>query len=177
MLTIGDKFPQFNLSAAVDNSLEFPTLSNDDFNGQWMVFFTWPKDFTFVCPTEIATFGKMNNDFLEKGARVVGCSTDSEFVHRAWRESHPDLKDLPFPMLADIKRELCGDLGILDKDAGVGLRSTFIVDPSGTIRHVSVHDLNTGRNVAEVLRTLEATMSDELAPCGWNPGEAMLNPG
>ena len=101
-------------------------------------------------------------------------STDSEFVHLAWRRSHADLKDLPFPMLADTKRELSSALGILHKQDGVPLRATFIVDPTGVIRWVSVNDLSVGRNVDEVLRTLDALQTDELCPCNWKAGEETL---
>ena len=94
------------------------------------MYFFWPKDFTFVCPTEIAAFGKLNREFQDRDAQVLGGSTDSEFVHLAWRQNHADLKDLPFPMLADIKRELCAALGILDPQEGVAQRATFVVDPA-----------------------------------------------
>ena len=97
--------------------------------GKWKVIFFWPKDFTFVCPTEIAAFGKLNGEFNDRDAVLYGVSTDSEFVHLAWRRSHEDLNDLPFPMLADIKRELSQAFGVLDKQEGVALRATFIVDP------------------------------------------------
>lgn len=177
MLTVGDVFPEFSLAAAVDDGLEFPTITNSSFKKKWLVVFFWPKDFTFVCPTEIATFGQLNKKFADLDAQVLGVSTDSEFVHRAWRTSHPDLKDLPFPMLADIKRELSAQLGILDQDAGVALRATFLVDPEGIIQHVSVNNLNTGRSVEEVLRVLEASQSGELAPCGWKPGQQMIKVG
>ena len=96
-----------------------------------MIFF-WPKDFTFVCPTEIAEFGRKNSDFADRDAQVLGASIDSEYVHLAWRNQHPDLKNLPFTMLADLKRELSQNLGVLHKDAGVALRATFIVDPRKT---------------------------------------------
>jgi peroxiredoxin (alkyl hydroperoxide reductase subunit C) len=105
---------------------------------------------------------------------VYGASTDSEFVHLAWRRQHPDLKNLPFPMLADIKRELASALGILDRKEGVALRATYIVDPEGIIRFASVHDLSVGRNVDEVLRTLDALQSDELCPCNWQKGDEFL---
>jgi peroxiredoxin (alkyl hydroperoxide reductase subunit C) len=123
-----------------------------------------------VCPTEIAEFGKMNGEFKDRDAQVLGLSTDSEFVHFAWRQNHKDLKDLPFPMLADIKRELCSSLGILDPNAGVAQRATFIVDPQGVIRFVMVTDLSVGRNVKEVLRVLDALQTDELCPCNWQKG-------
>jgi alkyl hydroperoxide reductase subunit AhpC len=137
------------------------------------VFF-WPKDFTFVCPTEIAAFGKLDSDFSDRDAQLLGVSTDSEFVHHAWRTHHADLKDLPFPMVADLKRELSTALGVLDKNEGVCLRATFIVDPQNVIRFVSVNDLSVGRNPAEVLRTLDALQTDELCPCNWQKGEKTL---
>ena len=176
MLTIGDKFPTFDLKAVVstDPKTAFTQIGNETYKGKWLVVFSWPKDFTFVCPTEIAAFGKANAEFADRDAQVLGVSTDSEFVHLAWRHNHADLKELPFPMLADIKRELCTELGILDKNEGVALRATFIVDPEGIIRFVSVHDLSVGRNVAEVLRTLDALQTDELCPCNWQKGEQTL---
>ena len=129
-----------------------------------------------MCPTEIAAFGKLDRDFKDRDAQVIGGSTDSEFVHLAWRQNHPDLKNLPFPMLADIKRELCASLGILDPKEGVAQRATFVVDPDGVIRFVSVNDLSVGRNPQEVLRVLDALQTDELCPCNWQKGEAVLTP-
>jgi peroxiredoxin (alkyl hydroperoxide reductase subunit C) len=137
------------------------------------VFF-WPKDFTFVCPTEIAAFGKLNGDFNDRDAVVYGASTDNEFVHLAWRQNHADLKDLPFAMLADIKRELSTALGVLDKNEGVAMRATYIVDPDNIIRFASVTDLNVGRNTQEVLRVLDALQTDELCPCNWQKGQDVL---
>ena len=176
MLTVGDRFPRFELEAVVslEQGKEFQRISNDSHAGRWLVAFFWPMDFTFVCPTEIAEFGKREHDFADRDAQLLGASTDSHFVHLAWRRDHQDLKDLPFPMLADIKRELSTALGILHKDVGVALRATFIVDPTGTIRWVSVNDLSVGRNVDEVLRTLDALQTDELCPCNWQPGDRTL---
>ena len=176
MLTIGDRFPAFDLKAVKsdDPQTAFTNLTHESFPGKWLVVFSWPKDFTFVCPTEIAAFGKANGEFADRDAQVLGFSTDSEFVHLAWKQHHPDLKDLPFPMLADIKRDLGSALGILDKEEGVALRATFIVDPQGIIRFVSVHDLSVGRNVQEVLRTLDALQTDELCPCNWQKGQETI---
>lgn len=176
MLTIGDKFPNFNLKAAVslEKGKEFADISNESYAGKWKVVFFWPMDFTFICPTEIAEFGKRNRDFADRDAQVLGASTDSHYVHLAWRNNHADLKDLPFPMLADIKRELSSELGILHKQAGVALRATFIVDPEGTIRWVSVNDLSVGRNVDDTLRVLDGLQSGELCPCDWKKGEKTL---
>jgi alkyl hydroperoxide reductase subunit AhpC len=176
MLTVGDRIPQFDLQAVVSTDQEkaFERITDKSDAGKWKVIFFWPKDFTFVCPTEIAAFGKLNRDFNDRDAVVYGASTDSEFVHLAWRRNHADLKDLPFPMLSDIKRELSAAFGILDRKEGVALRATFIVDPEGVIRFASVHDLSVGRNVDEVLRTLDALQSDELCPCNWKKGDEFL---
>jgi len=178
MLTIGDQFPQFAAKAVVglDRGKEFSDLTDKSYDGKWKVYFFWPKDFTFVCPTEIAAFGKLSRDFLDRDAQLLGVSTDSEYVHLAWRQQHPDLKDLPFPMIADIKRDLSQTLGILDKHEGVALRATFVVDPQGVIRFVSVNDLNVGRNPAETLRVLDALQTDELCPCNWTEGQDVLKP-
>ncbi|HRD70823.1 MAG TPA: peroxiredoxin [Legionella sp.] len=177
MITVGNKFPEFRLTATVGNELAhaFKEISNQSYSGKWLVVFFWPKDFTFVCPTEIAEFGKLNSEFEDRDAQILGGSTDSEFVHLAWRTHHPDLKNLPFPMLADIKRELTGSLGILDEQEGVAQRATFIVDPEGITRFVMVTDLNVGRNPAEVLRVLDALQTDELCPCNWKKGEETIH--
>jgi peroxiredoxin (alkyl hydroperoxide reductase subunit C) len=178
MLTVGDKLPPFELKAVVstDPKHAFTDVTDRTDAGKWRVIFFWPKDFTFVCPTEIAAFGKLNGEFKDRDAVIYGVSTDSEYVHLAWRQNHPDLKALPFPMLADIKRELSSAFGILDKQEGVALRATFVVDPDGVIRFVSVNDLSVGRNPQEVLRVLDALQTDELCPCNWQKGDAVLKP-
>ena len=179
MLTVNDRFPAFSLKAVVSQEAgkQFTDLSEQSYAGKWKVVFFWPKDFTFVCPTEIAAFGKLNRDFADRDTQVLGVSTDSEYVHLAWRGQHPDLKDLPFPMVADIKRELSAACGVLDKNEGVALRATFVVDPEGVIRFVSVNDLSVGRNPAEVVRVLDALQTDELCPCNWQKGQDTLKAG
>ena len=176
MLSIGDKLPEFNLKAcaSTQQGKEFVDVNNSTAKGKWTVLFFWPLDFTFVCPTEIVEFGRQNAEFEKRGAKVFGCSIDSQYVHLAWRRENSELKDVPFPMLADVKRELCAALGILHKEAGVALRATFIADPEGVIRHVSVHDLPTGRNVSEVLRTLDALQTGSLCPVNWEKGKPTL---
>ncbi len=176
MLTVGDRFPEFSLKATVslDDGREFADITNESHPGKWRVVFSWPMDFTFVCPTEIAEFGRRNVDFAAREAQVLGLSTDTHYVHLAWRRGHPDLRDLPFPMLADTRRELSRSLGILHKTEGVCLRATFIVDPKGIIRFASVNDLSVGRNVDEVLRVLDALQSGQLTPCNWRRGELTL---
>jgi len=178
MLTVGDKFPTFKLQAVISRAKgkEFSEVHEGSYQGKWLVVFFWPMDFTFICPTEIAEFGKKASDFADRDAQVLGVSTDSHFVHLAWRNNHEDLRDLKIPMLADIKRELATTLGILHKTEGVALRATFIVDPQMIIRWVSVNDLSVGRNVGEVMRTLDALQTDELCPCNWERGKPTLNP-
>ena len=176
MLTVGDTFPSFRLQAVVsrEKGKEFQEMTHESHPGKWKVVFLWPMDFTFICPTEIAEFGRRNRDFEDREAQVLGASTDTHFVHLAWRNAHPDLKDLPYPLLADTKRELATALGVLHKQDGVALRATFIVDPEGVIRWASVNDLSVGRNVDEVLRVLDALQTDELCPCNWKKGEPTL---
>ena len=176
VLTIGDKFPSFQVKAVVSSQpgKQFTDLTDRSFEGNWKIYFFWPKDFTFVCPTEIAGFAKLDGDFRDRDAQLLGVSTDSEYVHLAWRNTHPDLKDLPFPMLADLKREISTAAGVLDRNEGVALRATFVVDPDGVIRFVSVNDLSVGRNPQEVLRVLDALQTDELCPCNWQKGQETL---
>ncbi len=176
MLTVGDKFPEFRLQAAVslEKGKEFQEITDRSYPGQWKVVFLWPMDFTFICPTEIAEFGRRHQDFLDRDTQVLGASTDTHYVHLAWRKEHPDLRAVPYPMLADTKRELATALGVLHKQDGVALRATFVVDPEGVVRHVSVNDLSVGRNVDEVLRVLDALQTDELCPCNWKKGEPTL---
>jgi peroxiredoxin (alkyl hydroperoxide reductase subunit C) len=174
MLTIGDQFPAFT-AKAVEANKQFADITQSTY-ANWKVYFFWPKDFTFVCPTEIAAFGKLDREFKDREAQVLGVSIDSEFVHLAWRNSHKDLNELPFPMIADVKRELSTALGVLDKQEGVALRATFIVDPQNVIRFVAVNDLSVGRNPAEVLRVLDALQTDELCPCNWQKGQDTLHP-
>ena len=176
MLGVGEKFPAYDLIGVVDSdpAKAFKPISSAAQAGKWQIVFFWPKDFTFVCPTEIAAFGKLNQEFQDRGAELLGVSTDSEYVHLAWRREKEELRALPFPMLSDIKRELAGALGILDAQAGVAQRATYIVDPDGVIRFVYVTDLSVGRNPAEVLRVLDALQTDELCPCNWQKGQDTL---
>jgi alkyl hydroperoxide reductase subunit AhpC len=176
ILSIGSKFPAFNKKAAVstEKGKEFIDLTNEALEGKWTVLFWWPKDFTFVCPTEIAEFNKNYEEFTDRDTVLIGASTDSEFVHVAWRKDHKDLKDLKFPMLADTSKSLAEELGILEENEKVAYRATFIIDQEGVIRWVSVNDLNVGRNVQEVIRVLDGLQTDELCPCNWNKGDETL---
>jgi peroxiredoxin (alkyl hydroperoxide reductase subunit C) len=180
MLTVGDSFPSFALKAVkggpagLQLETAFTEITSRSDQEKWKLVFFWPKDFTFVCPTEIIAFGKMAGDFADRDTVVYGVSIDSEFVHMNWRLHHDDLRTLAIPMLADVKRELAAAAGVLDKAEGVALRATFLVDPNGFIRYAAVNDMSVGRNPAEVLRVLDALQTDELCPCNWKKGDDVL---
>lgn len=173
MLTVGDMFPQFRVHANLGpdkNSLR--TIDNSRFEGRWVVYFFYPKDFTFVCPTELVEFNKRLRDFEDRDCDVVGGSTDNEYSHLAWCQTHHDLKELKYPLIA--AQRLAADLGIVHPDEGVCLRATYLVDPNGVIQWASANGLNVGRNVDEVIRVLDALQSDELCPCNWTPGQETI---
>lgn len=182
MLTVGDTFPPFALkavqggAAGLDLKTAFTDITEASDAGKWKIIFFWPKDFTFICPTEIVAFGKLAAQFTDRDAVVYGVSIDNEFVHLNWRLHHADLRHLPIPMLSDIKRELALACGILDKQDGVAMRATFVVDPNGIIRFVTCNHDSVGRNPQEVLRVLDALQSDELCPCNWQQGDDYLRP-
>jgi peroxiredoxin (alkyl hydroperoxide reductase subunit C) len=178
MLGVGERFPSYSLTALVeagaDPNSAFRVVTDLDYSGKWKIYFFWPKDFMAVCPTEIRGFAKLNKQFEERDAQIIGGSIDSEWAHHAWRNQNPDLKGLTFPLLSDIKRELSGQLGILDPVAGVPQRATFIVDPEGIIQFVYVTTASVGRNPEEVLRVLDALQSNELCPSNWRKGDPTL---
>src|SRR5262249_20706640 len=171
-----DKLPPFGLQAVVslEAGPEFTSLTDKSYDQKGLGLFPSPVGFTLVCPPQIAEFRRGRAGFPHPDAPDLRFSTDPPFLPLAWRKQHPDLKALPFPMLADTKRELSQALGIVHKSDGVPLRATFIVDPEGVIRWVSVNDLSVGRNVDEVLRTLDALQTDELCPCNWKKGDPTL---
>jgi len=179
ILGIGNQVPNFSKTAVVslENGKEFKKIHATDLvneNDKWTVLFWWPKDFTFVCPTEITAFNDEIESFEKQNAQLIGASTDSEYVHLAWRESHPGLRKLKFPMLADTSKSLAQYLGILEQEEKVAYRATFIINPEGIIKWVSVTDLSVGRSVHEVLRVLTALQTGDLTPCNWEAGEQTL---
>ncbi|RPI17428.1 MAG: peroxiredoxin [Ignavibacteriae bacterium] len=178
MISLGEKFPKFNKKAVVsiEPGKEFANItSKDHINaGKWMVMFWYPKDFTFVCPTEIIEFDNHFDEFAAKDTVLVAASTDSEFVHLAWRNNHPGLGRIKTPMLADTSKSLAEELGILTAEEKVAYRVTFIVDNEGTVKWICANDLSIGRNVPEVLRVLVALQTGELTPCNWEPGMKTL---
>jgi peroxiredoxin (alkyl hydroperoxide reductase subunit C) len=148
-------------------------FSLSDHRGRWVVLFFYPRDFTFICPTELAAFAERHEDFLNERAVVVGASTDSYFSHKAWFESDPRLADVRYPIIADTAHELSRSYGVL-MDNGATHRATFIIDPTGLLLHMSVNEHDVGRSVDEVLRILKAFRTGALCPADWSPGEATL---
>jgi alkyl hydroperoxide reductase subunit AhpC len=178
ILSVGAKFPSFNKKAVVsiEAGKEFFDLnSNQIFHaGKWTVMFWWPSDFSFICPTEVIEFSKHFIDFSSRDTTLIGASTDSEFVHLAWRKSNPELNNISLAMLADTSKSLAEELGILEQEEKIAYRTTFIIDPQGIIRWVSVYDMNVGRNVNEIIRVLDALRTDERCPYGWQKGDKTL---
>ena len=178
MLTIGDKLPELTLPVqeGVDALPGGETINLAETNGKWKILFYWPKDFTFVCPTEIVGYGDLKGDFADRDAVLIGASTDTTHVHFAWRKSDERLAQADFPWIADNNKVLANALGIVDQNEGVAFRATFIVDPDNVIQHITVNGLNVGRNPQEALRVLDALQTDELCPCNWEPGQDVLKP-
>lgn len=173
MLTVGDTFPAFQCQACAGvEPSDLTVIETGSYEGRWKLFLFYPKDFTFVCPTELVEFGNRAGDFEDKNVVLIGGSTDNEYSHLAWRQNHPQLKSLPYPLIA--AQKLAQDLGIVHPTEHVCLRATFLVDPDGVIQHVTVNDLSTGRNVDEMLRVVGAVQSGDLTPCNWSPGDEVL---
>jgi len=165
-LTVGDLFPTFELQGVNPaNDIAEVSYSHAERN-DWSVFYFYPKDFTFICPTEISAMDILNNE-----ARVVGLSGDNEFCKQAWRNVNGMIREINHELAADTGLYLSSELGIIDVDNGVCFRATFIVDPDGVIQSVSVNALDTGRNAQEILRTLQALKAGGLTGCEWNPGD------
>lgn len=182
MKTVGDKLEPFKVTGVKpgfnqheENGVSaFEDITESSFPGKWKVIYFYPKDFTFVCPTEIVGFNKLAKDFEDRDAVLLGGSTDNEFVKLAWRREHPDLNKLGHYQFGDTTGSLVDQLGVREKSAGVALRATFIVDPDNTIQHVSVNNLNVGRSPEEVLRLLDGLQTDELCPCNRSVGGSTL---
>ena len=167
MLSVCEEFPQFSLKA-VDGSNNIIDVTNQDLEGKWSVVYFYPKDFTFICPTEIVGMDNLMAETYE----VYGISPDNEYCKWNWKttDEHAPLYGTTHPLLADCNNELAKKLGIVS-DEGVPYRATYIVDPDGIIQHISINALNTGRNANEILRTLQALKAGGLTGCEWNPGD------
>lgn len=177
MRAVSEHFPEFSLRACVsrDPRIAFRHISNNSFPGKWIIYLFWPMDFTPICASEVADFAETVDEFEQRDAVLLGISVDSEFVHLAWCRTTDKRDELvPFPLLADLKRELVIALGIMDASKGVAQRATFIVDPGQTIRHASVNDFSVGRNPREMIRILDGLQTDALCPSSWRPGEPTI---
>jgi len=184
MIGVGEKLPEFKVVGVKPgfNSHEeggqsaFEEVTPESFPGKWKVIFFYPKDFTFICPTEIAEFARLSKDFTDRDAVVLGGSTDNEFCKLAWRRDHADLNKLPIWQFADNGGRFSRALGILDENEGVALRATFIVDPHNVVQHVTVNGLNVGRAPGDTLRVLDGLQTDELCACNRPVGGEVLKP-
>jgi len=173
MLGVGEKLPDFKVVGVKPKFMKheengesaFEPITQGSFPGKWKVIFFYPKDFTFICPTEIVEFAKLNPQFEERDTVVMGGSTDNEHSKLGWRREHPDLANLPIWNFADNSGKFARALGVLDEEEGVALRATFVVDPHNVVQHVYVTNLNVGRAPADTLRVLDALQTDELCAC------------
>jgi peroxiredoxin (alkyl hydroperoxide reductase subunit C) len=176
MKTVGDKLEKFAVTGVNPGKDDFFTITENSFEGKWKIIVFYPKDFTFVCPTEIVAYDKLFNDFADRDAVLLTGSTDNEFCKLAWQNAHEDLKKIKHIQFADTQRghwegnefvnlSLVEQLGVFFNPAGAALRATFIVDPQNVIQHVTVNNLDVGRSPEETLRILDALQTGELCPC------------
>ncbi len=173
MIRIGKPAPEVEGDAWVRGAHGPRRLNLSEYRGKWVVLFFYPRDFTFICPTEIASFGALQREFEREGAVIIGASTDSFYSHKAWFESHHQLLEVEYPVLADTSHQVSRDFGVL-LEGGAAIRGTFIIDPEGIVRHITLNELDVGRNVNETLRVLQALRTGELCPVGWQPGQSTL---
>lgn len=179
MLQIGQTIGDGTYRAYYKDEIRSIRLS--DYRGKWMVLIFYPGDFTFVCPTELGEAAELYPEFQKLGAEVFGVSTDSVYVHKAWRDASPTVKAVNFPMLADPTGKLCREFGTYLEEDGVSLRGSFIIDPDGVLRTAEIHDNRIGRSGRELLRKLQAAahvreMPGEVCPAEWRPGDKTLKP-
>jgi peroxiredoxin 2/4 len=171
MITIGKLAPQFE-DITTYHKGEFTKTSLGDYKGSWLVFFFYPRDFTFICPTEIRSFAKHEKAFNDLDCKVLAASTDSEWSHKAWFEK--DLPEVTYPVLADTTQSVSRNYQVLNEEDGSTERGLFIIDPEGIIRYILVSSGSVGRSVSETLRVLKALQSGELCPVEWNEGDDTL---
>lgn len=173
MTHVGKSAPQFNLPGIFRGEVKNYALS--DYAGKWLVIFFYPKDFTYICPTEIKEFSKRTSEFEEAGAAVLGVSVDSIDSHKRWVESG-ELGEVNFPLISDEGKTMTNDYGVMKEDEGLALRGTFIVDPEGMLRYMLVSDNDVGRSVSETVRVIKALQMGKLCPVEWEPGQATVGP-
>jgi len=181
-LLVGSPAPNFKGTAVVGGpasglnpSNAFTDISLEDYKGKWVVFFFYPLDFTFVCPTEIAELGNHYEEFKKLNCELVGCSTDSHFSHLAWRTHEKSLQNLPYPLLADFTGTAAKAYEVYKEATGYALRGLYVINPEGILEYAVVHPERVGRNAKEVLRVVQALQTGELTPCNWEPGQGTLS--
>ncbi len=177
---IGYNAPDFSAKALISN--EIKKINSYDYRGRWLVLFFYPGDFTFVCPTELGDLADNYEDVKKIGAEIIGISTDSVYVHKAWSDSSEMIKKIKFPLLSDQSGDISRDYGVYVEDEGISLRGTFIIDPDGILRAIEVNDAAVGRNSQELIRKLEACKftyehGDQVCPANWKPQGETLKPG
>ena len=175
---VGKQAPAFSAPAVMADGSINESFSLSDYQGQYIVLFFYPLDFTFVCPTELIAFSHRIADFEKRGVQVIGCSIDSQFTHIAWRNTSIDqggIGPVKYPLVADVKHEICRAYDVELDPAGVALRGSFLIDKSGIVRHQVVNDLPLGRNIDEMLRMVDAVQfheqHGEVCPAGWQHGD------
>lgn len=173
MVAVDSAIPEVEVEAWVRDAVAPERFVLSAFRGQWLVLFFYPRDFTFICPTELAALAALHQRFIEDDAVVLAASTDSFFCHKAWFETDARLHEVHYPVIADTAHELARAFGVLLPD-GRALRATFIVDPEGTVLHSNVTNHDAGRNIDEILRVLQALKTGALCPANWRPGDATL---
>lgn len=164
--------PDFKAQAYHDGSIDHH-LSLSDYRGKWVLLFFYPLDFTFVCPTELVELGKMREDFEKENCQILGVSVDSVYSHMNWAEADKKIKDLGFPLISDLTKEISDAYGVLHRD-GMSLRGAFLIDPDGILQSYTVNNANVGRNASEILRTLKAFKTGDLCPASWDKGKDTL---
>lgn len=177
---INTKVPDFKVQAYVDG--QFKTVTQNDLNGRWSVFFFYPADFTFVCPTELGDMADKYETLKKMGVEVYSVSTDTHFAHKAWHDTSDTIKKIKFPMAADPTGHLSRAFGVYIEEEGLAYRGTFLVNPEGRIKIAEIHDNGIGRNADELLRKIQAAQfvashPNEVCPAKWRPGEKTLKPG
>lgn len=176
---INSQLPEFSVQAYHNGS--FKTVTNNDVLGKWAIFFFYPADFTFVCPTELVDMAEKYEQFKAMGVEVYSVSTDTHFVHKAWHDTSDSIKKIQYPMLADPTGVLSRAFGVMIEEEGLAYRGTFVVNPEGKVKIVEIHDNNIGRDASELFRKVEAAQfvaahKDEVCPAKWKKGEATLKP-
>ena len=176
---INSHVPEFKVQAFHNGA--FKTISHEDLKGKWAIFFFYPADFTFVCPTELVDMAEKYSKFQEMGVEVYSVSTDSHFVHKAWHDTSDSIRKIKYPMLADPTGVLSRSFGVMIEDAGMAYRGTFVINPEGQIKLAEIHDNGIGRNADELLRKVEAAQfvaahPNEVCPAKWKKGDVTLKP-